>query len=149
MGQPERQTDGVRHVYHATASANRQSILEHGLDASSMGLASGIAGSVLPEADGIYMCETVEEAWWFASFGRVRPVDIWSVDVSGLDIEETGSGYSLCRGAITPDRLELVEADLDPNEAARRVGIGQTGGLKGRMTIVFKRARKSGTDYAP
>ena len=40
------------------------------------------------------------------SAGRV---DIWRVDVAGLEIDDPDGGWPLYRGIIPPERLQLVE----------------------------------------
>jgi hypothetical protein len=95
-------------LYHVSASVNRDSILSHGLDPARMGAALGIAGSPTAEAEGAFLARGLAEAHWFASFGAVTPVDVWSVDVCGLRIEVGDEGYLLCRARIPPSRLRLV-----------------------------------------
>jgi len=126
----------TRDLYHVSASANRESILRHGLDSSRMGIASGIAGSRSPEADGVFLVEGLDGALWFAGFGQVRPVDIWLAEVNGLPLVETDSGDLLCSDTVPAARLTLVEADLDPNEAERRIGVGSDD-LTGTVEITF------------
>jgi len=41
---------------------NRESILAHGLDWTRMGAAPGIAGSPVPEDDGVFLCRDEFEA---------------------------------------------------------------------------------------
>ena len=55
------------------------------------------------------MARDLAEAEWFASFEAVSPVDVWSVDVSGLRIEVNEDGFLLCRSPIPPSRLRLVQ----------------------------------------
>src|SRR5437588_13046288 len=93
-----------------------------------MGAARGIAGSVRPEVEGIFLEGSLDGAWWFANFPAQREplmlVDVWEVQ-GPLELvdDPAGSGYSFFPGAIRPERLLLVEADLDPKEAARRRGL--------------------------
>ena len=92
-----------------SASVNRESILAHGLDSRRMRGALGIAGSRSAEAEGAFLARGLAEAHWFASFGAVTPVDVWSVDVSGLRVEVHDEGFLLCRTPIPPHRLRLLE----------------------------------------
>src|SRR5262245_792377 len=98
-----------RVCYHVTASANRDSILQHGLDVSKMGDQLGIAGSIEPEVEGIYLCEDEESAWWFATFpGHREPpllVDVWEVDATGFELVEGPEGYSYYSGRIPLERV--------------------------------------------
>jgi hypothetical protein len=96
-------------LYHVSASVNRESILAHGLDSARMGAAHGIAGSHWPEEEGAFLARDLSEARWFAGFRAVSPVDVWSVDVSGLRVEVHADGFLLCRTPIPADRLRLVE----------------------------------------
>jgi hypothetical protein len=96
-------------LYHVSASVNRESILAHGLDSGRMGAAYGIAGSRWPEEEGAFLARDLYEAHWFARFDAVSPVDVWSVDVSGLRVELHADGFLLCRTPIPAERLRLVE----------------------------------------
>jgi hypothetical protein len=97
-------------LYHVSASVNRSSIERHGLDWTRMEAAFGIAGSHEPEADGIFLARGLWEAYWFAGFGAVSPVDVWKVEPAGLRVERAPEGFLLCRSVIGPDRLELLES---------------------------------------
>ena len=113
-----------------------------------MSRAVGIAGSPLPEATGAYLVGGgVEEALWYASFGKHARVDVWEVDASGLRLEEAETGW-LCREVIPPQRLMLVEAALTPAYAERRLGLDATEtdkpserGLTGYLEVVLKKLR--------
>jgi len=56
-------------VYHVSASSNRGSIERHGLDWRRME-GRGIAGSLEPEREGIFLAESLEEADFFCWMGR-------------------------------------------------------------------------------
>ena len=45
-------------LFHVTSALNRDSILAHGLDWTRMGAAPGIAGSLTPEEEGMFLCRT-------------------------------------------------------------------------------------------
>jgi hypothetical protein len=68
-------------VFHVSSSSNRESIKRHGLDWRRMASAAGIAGSLEPEAAGVFLARDLDEARWFAEMGRSRheSVDIWEV----------------------------------------------------------------------
>lgn len=98
-------------VYHVTATSNRESIKQHGLDWMRMGGAPGLASNELvPERAGIFVCRDIQEARWFARFAERRfSVDIWSIRSEGLMLEESEDGFLFCSRPIAPDRLELVD----------------------------------------
>jgi hypothetical protein len=107
-------------MFHATAVANRESILRHGLDHRRMGSARGIAGSVEPELPGIFLCATREGTRFFTDMART-PSDIWQVGVDGLWLEgdpNAGGGgdesWMILPEPIGPDRPKLVEIDIIP-----------------------------------
>jgi hypothetical protein len=108
-------------AYHASPSANRDSIRLHGLDEARMGAAPGLTSGVkVPEEPAIFLARDLEEARWFAGMPRGRDrVDIWSVRPEGLDLFEVVEGFVYCPTPISADRLNLVEADLDPVEIRR------------------------------
>lgn len=96
---------------HATAAANRESIIEFGLDWNRMGVAQGIAGSRRPELDAVFL-DHVETIEFFTRMSR-QPCDVWEVDVTGLWLEKD-EGWLIHRSPIVPDRLRLIESDLPP-----------------------------------
>ncbi len=53
---------GMACLFHVTSAVNRESILAHGLDWTRMGAAPGIAGSPVPEDDGVFLCRDEFEA---------------------------------------------------------------------------------------
>jgi hypothetical protein len=106
--------------YHVSPSTNRASILRHGLDITWMS-GIGIAGSTSAEVEGIFIAQSLWEAFYFAGFGVHERVDVWSVDARGLRLLQDGGGYLFYPGAIGPERLRLVEADLDPVTASARL----------------------------
>ncbi len=120
--------------YHTTASANRSSIAAHGLDVRRMGAAPGIAGSPGAESGGVFLCEDLGEALWYATFGQVEPVDIWKVDAEGLTVEEV-DGVMVCLEPIGVDKLLLHESDLYAEEAKRRLGLSAASGSSGALTV--------------
>jgi hypothetical protein len=108
--------DGPREVrYHVSPSSNRASIRRYGLDwtlmdAAQKGIAKGWAGKA--EAEGIFLTSTdIDDARWFLHMGDGRDLDVWSVDVTDLPIEDlyAEGGWWICREPIPPDRLALVE----------------------------------------
>jgi hypothetical protein len=134
-------------LFHVSPAVNRESILSHGLDVSRMGLATGIAGSLEPERDGVHLVEGLDLALWYASFPQHAAVDIWEARVDGLLLVELNDDW-LCRDLIPPDRLSLVEAAIAPKDAGTRLeqdaqGPAQldTSGdadLRGDLRVVFK-----------
>ena len=102
---------GVCALAHATASANRESILKWGLDWRRMGVAPGIAGSSRPEQEAVFL-DYVERVNFFTRMSR-RITDVWEVDATGLWIERH-EGWLIHRAPIPPDRLRLIAEDLPP-----------------------------------
>jgi hypothetical protein len=76
--------------FHVSASANRESILRHGLDWRRMGPSPGVAGSQSPELPGIFLQESADDDF----FVQMAPLatDIWGVLVDGHWIESGPSG---------------------------------------------------------
>ncbi|MFN2468097.1 MAG: hypothetical protein ABR521_08240 [Gaiellaceae bacterium] len=74
-----------------------------------MGAAAGIAGSLEPEAAGIFLADGLDEAEWFCGFAGGTAVDVWEVDARDLPIEESSDGFLLCTAAIAPERVTLIE----------------------------------------
>jgi hypothetical protein len=107
--------------FHVSSVANRDSILAHGLDWTRMGAARGIAGSAVPEADGVFLCEEFM-VWFFVRMNNTGgPVDVWAV--SGIDEEQmldNGSGFFYFPGRISAGQVALIE--LAANGAARADG---------------------------
>jgi hypothetical protein len=96
---------------HATASANRASILQWGLDWKRMGIAPGIAGSSRYELDAVFL-DHIETISFFTGMSRL-PCDVWEVDARGLWLEEF-EGWIIHKQPISPDRLRLSKTDLPP-----------------------------------
>jgi hypothetical protein len=98
--------------FHATAAANRASIQAHGLDWRRMGEAPGIAGSPVPEAEGIFLFEELEEATFFVEMAELKgdgPFDIWEVSLpDGARLEDGDAGFLYTPDSIPPDRLRLL-----------------------------------------
>ena len=79
-------------MYHASRSANRDSIARHGLDWRLMSASPGIAGSAEAEWPGIFLCTDLEGA----------P----DADGGGSD------DWMIAPQPIGPDRIELVRRDV-------------------------------------
>jgi hypothetical protein len=105
-------------LYHVSPVGNRASIMEHGLDWRRMGPAPGLAsGRHVAEEPANYLARDLDEAGWFVSLcNHTEPVDIWEIEATGLDLVLTGDGWVLSRELISPERLTLLEKDLDPGE---------------------------------
>ena len=97
---------------HATATVNRDSIAEWGLDWTRMGAAQGIAGSYKPELDAVFL-DHIEGIEFFTHMSR-QPCDVWEVDVTGLWIEKH-EDWLIHRSPIALGRLRLVAQDLPAN----------------------------------
>jgi hypothetical protein len=106
-------------MYHASRSANRDSIARHGLDWRLMSASPGIAGSAEAEWPGIFLCTDLEGALFFAGMPGPGPADVWSARVDGLWLEGApdadGGGsddWMIALQPIGPDRIELVRRDV-------------------------------------
>jgi hypothetical protein len=102
-------------LFHVSASANRESIRKHGLDWTRMGAAPGlVSGEHLPEEPLVYLDEERGLSLWFRTHGQL--MDVWEVRAEGLDLVRTGDGWIVSPKPIPPERLTLVEQDLDPTD---------------------------------
>jgi hypothetical protein len=134
----------VDRLYHVTASVNRQSIQEHGLDWTRMGATSGIAGSMAPEQEGIFLARDKEEAAWFAAFQRVKPVDVWEVDMTGLEHpHEEVDGFLLYKGRIARERLELVDVRIPTGDETRSLPDAEWDKAPSRHESFFQKLSKA------
>ena len=57
-------------LFLLTSAMNRESILAHGLDWTRMGAAPGIAGSPVPEKEGVFLCCLRRAAGAYSSEGH-------------------------------------------------------------------------------
>ena len=108
--------EGNSPMFHATATANRESIRRHGLDWRRMGAAPGIAGSTRPELPAVFLCDSREDVSFFLRMARA-PADVWTVDVGGLWVETGPDGWWIISQPVGPERLTLADSD-----AARPAG---------------------------
>ena len=101
-------------TYHVTSSLNRASIAEHGLDWERMGKTCGIAGSLTPEAAGIFLCRDEFEADWFVRMNNTGgPVDVWMVEgVDPTSLTDNGRGYGYFSTKIPASSLTLLRSSL-------------------------------------
>ena len=113
--------DGV--CWHVTSTVNRSSIERHGLDWARMGATGGIAAGAdapaayrRPEMPGIFLCGTRDDVEFFLMFGGHPLVDVWEVRIDGIQLEDGPDGWLLCRTAIPPSRLRLVQSDVPAPE---------------------------------
>ena len=104
--------------FHASPSRNRDSIRRHGLDWRRM-TPPGIAGSRAAEWDGVFLCDSLEGAVWFAGMCREGTADVWSAEIAEVWLEGApdsdgggGSNWMICPQPITPNRLQLIETDV-------------------------------------
>ena|SRR5579871_5671526 len=96
-------------LFHVSPAANRASILAHGLDWTRMGAARGIAGSSVPEEEGVFLCRDEFEAGFFRRFDAAGSADLWAVTgIEPGDLLEAGSGFCYYPGRIPPEQVSLV-----------------------------------------
>ena len=100
---------GIGVLAHATASDNRASIAQWGLDWRRMGGSPGIVGSGSPELEAVFL-DHIERVDFFTAMSRC-PCDVWEVDAVGLWIE-VHEGWLIHRAAIPPSRLRLIAQDV-------------------------------------
>jgi hypothetical protein len=107
----------VVRAFHVTSVLNRESIQQHGLDWSKMGVARGIAGSNRPEKEGCFLCLNEFDADWFVRINNTGgPVDVWAIeDVDESALVVSGEGFSYIPGCIPADKLTLEQRDLMVN----------------------------------
>jgi hypothetical protein len=102
-------------LFHVTSAVNRESILVHGLDWTRMGAAPGIAGSPVPEEDGVFLCRDEFEAGFFVRMNNTGgPVDVWAV--AGIDEQQlvtAGSGFRYFPARIPRGQISLADCPSD------------------------------------
>jgi hypothetical protein len=103
-------------AFHVSPSANRASILEHGLDWQLMGPERGIAGSLRPELPVNFLCASRDDVEFFLQMAYV-PADVWEADVRGLWLEGDpgasgggGGNWLLLPEPLSAERLCLLES---------------------------------------
>lgn len=99
---------GAGEMFHVTATANRESIEQHGLDWRRMTASCGVAGSRVPELEAIFLCERREDVSFFTRMART-PSDIWAVRVDDLWLENGPDGWVIVLQPVPRDRVRLVE----------------------------------------
>jgi hypothetical protein len=109
-------------LFHVTSALNRESILAHGLDWTRMGAAPGIAGSPVPEEEGVFLCRDEFEAGFFVRINNTGgPVDVWAV--TGIDEEELiteGYGFGYFPARIPLSQVTLADGLADEPASAPR-----------------------------
>jgi hypothetical protein len=104
--------------FHVTSSKNRRSIEEHGLDWTRMREARGIAGSDIPEQEGIFVCHSEVEAEFFLmSNNGDGPLDLWAVEgVEEAELIESPEHFYFVARSIPASQVSLVRQDIEPPE---------------------------------
>ena len=97
-------------MFHVSASANRASISEHGLDWRRM-VHPDVAGATEPELDGIFLCDSEFDVEFFTDMSHV-PSDVWAVDVAGRWVESGQSGWVFVTDTVPASALRLVRRDV-------------------------------------
>ena len=102
--------------FHVTSVRNRDLIRRYGLDVSRMGVAPGIAGSLVPEQDGVFLAPDPETTDYFVEMNNTGgPVDVW--EVRGIDPAElvtSQEGYEFLPSVVPRERLRLLREDIPP-----------------------------------
>jgi hypothetical protein len=108
--------------YHVSSTRNRASITAYGLDWSRMGEARGIAGSSRPEEQGCFICLHEFDVKFFVSMNNSGgPVDVWAIDgIEENELIDAGSGFLYFPGIIPPEKVSLVQKDLEGGELGPR-----------------------------
>jgi hypothetical protein len=100
--------------FHVTSVRNRDLIRKHGLDVSRMGVVPGIAGSTVPEQDGVFLAPDRWTTDYFVGMNNTGgPVDVW--EVRGIDPAElvtSPEGYQFLPSVVPPGRLSLLRQDI-------------------------------------
>ena len=98
-------------LFHVSSAANRESIRSHGLDWTRMGAARGIAGSMTPEEDGVFLCRDEFEARFFTDLNNTGgPIDVWVVTgVEESRLVTGGSGFCYFPAPISPAQVTLAD----------------------------------------
>ena len=141
---------GLGTWFHATFSANRESISRHGLDWTRM-TGSGIAGSRRPEAEGVFLCADLESAEWFAQMGtrHGQAVDIWAVRLDGTwligDPGASGGGDDVWM--IAPSRSGRADSgSRAENFAARDRPVRESRPPRGSLVPRYHHVRSEPSD---
>jgi hypothetical protein len=102
----------MRALFHVSSVLNRESIWQHGLDVSLMGVARGIAGSLGPEVSGCFLCTEEFEVEFFTEINNTGgPVDVWEVSgIDRFDLMESPNGYFFYPGTIAASQVRLIES---------------------------------------
>ena len=120
----------VARLYHVSSTRNRDSIEAHGLDRSRMGAARGIAGSPVPEVEGVFLCRDLDEVQWFSAFGD-DAVDVWAVEVDEVDLVTAPEGYFYVPGVVARSAITRV----DPPPPLPRTEQGPGSAYRSALTI--------------
>lgn len=112
----------MAHLFHVTSALNRESIQAHGLDWARMGVARGIAGSSVPEEEGVFLCRDESEADFFVRMNNTGgPVDVWAVTgIDELQLITTDSGFSYFPAPIPLSQVTLADWPSDERAPAAR-----------------------------
>jgi hypothetical protein len=117
MPNPRQYVDMAR-MYHVTSVRNRASISSNGLDWRLMGAAPGIAGSLLPEQEGSFVCLNDGEVDFFLGFDASGDLlDLWAIEgVEETMLVESPDHFWYVPAVIPADRLTLVDQDIAPGQ---------------------------------
>ena len=101
--------------FHVTSVRNRESIRAHGLDWTRMGAAPGIAGSTVPEVEGVFLCAEEFTVDFFVRMNNTGgAVDVWQVQgVDATKLLDNGTGFYYLPERIAPRELSLLRTDVN------------------------------------
>jgi hypothetical protein len=126
-------------MFHVSSMVNRESIRLHGLDWTRMQAAPGIAGSIEPEQDGIFLCRDRFDADFFVSVNNTGgPVDVWEVeDVDDALLVPAPEGWSYLPEPIAPTRLRLLRSGIQPRSQEQAPTDANTAAYRSSLSITL------------
>ena len=83
-----------------------------------MGETLGIAGSDGPEQEGIFLCDSADEAEFFLRFNNGDgPLDLWAVEgVEQAELIESPEHFYFVARSIPASQVSLARQDIEPPE---------------------------------
>jgi hypothetical protein len=109
-------------LFHLSSRRNRESIEASGLDPARMKNVPGLAGSVRPEIDGVFVFVTIEDAEFFAGVAvgnHPEGLDLWQIEDAAIPTSEHGEatglpvgsrGYPFLPAPVSRDRIRCIKS---------------------------------------